>query len=117
MARGRYYTEDEDSRLKRLAKDMQGVNPNVRWTEIADKAIDYGICPDRPRKPLADHIEKVMAEPVAKPAVDTMPVQEDLGSIMARAVLKTRIVALMLWLKAADPESYRDAIEKLEGER
>lgn len=141
MARGRYYTEDEDSRLKRLANDMKDINPNVKWVEIADKAIDYGICPDRPRKALAEHISQIMSEPkVVIGDEDVTLIQEDIDDILTqrdaglyRSIRKLTFETMTLWedsglprfnfpetirwWKEHEPDLLRDRIERLEGER
>ena len=58
MARGPYYTEDEDKRLTALRKDF----PDAKYTEVAQKAIDYGIC-DRPRDGIAAHLSALEHPP------------------------------------------------------
>ena len=141
MSRGRYYTEDENNRLKELANDMREINPNVKWTEIAEKAMAYGICTSRPRDGIAEHISKIMSEPKdTTEDEDVALIQEDIDDILTQrdAGLYRSIRALTFntmtlwedsglprfnfpevirWWKEHEPDMLSDRIERLEGQR
>lgn len=63
MAKGRYYTEDEDNALLNLAHDMQeGHEENVMYVTIAERALRYGIVTGRQRNALAEHISSLLTK-------------------------------------------------------
>lgn len=55
MARGKYYTDEENAKLIALIED----NPDAKFVEISDKAQRYGICSNRNRDALAGHISEL----------------------------------------------------------
>lgn len=52
MALNKYYTQDEDRRLLKLKEDF----PEMSNKDLAQKAIDYGICTDRNVNGVSKHI-------------------------------------------------------------
>lgn len=59
MARGKYYTEEEDRALLNLYKD----NKNKKLVEIANLAKSYNLCATRSRDALAQHISMLINPP------------------------------------------------------
>lgn len=56
MARGAYYTETEDARLKALCEDNEG----EKYIDLAFRAQKYGICANRNLDALAQHISQLL---------------------------------------------------------
>lgn len=64
MARGPYYTKEEDERLLALWNDLKDQSPTLK--EVAVKAVAYGIC-DRNPDAVAQHLAVLLAPKVEEP--------------------------------------------------
>lgn len=58
MSRGPNYTAEESQRLLAIRDDM----PEARFTEVADKALAYGIIKGRTRDQIADKLSRLLDE-------------------------------------------------------
>ena len=56
MARGKYYTDEEDCRLTSLWED----NKELRMIDLAKKAQRYGLCAERSEMALSQHISSIV---------------------------------------------------------
>lgn len=72
MARGKFYTEEEDKVLKALCEDNSG----LKYIEMARLAQKYGICPNRNTDALAGHISNLL-QPKAEEEITEEDMQKD----------------------------------------
>ena len=59
MARGKYYTEEEDKRIRAVCDDNQELVNSKKYKVLAEKMQNYGICPNRDIDALSQHISKL----------------------------------------------------------
>lgn len=92
MAKAPYYTEEQDRALLNLHEDMKAIDPNVKYTDVADNAIRYNIagCGNRSRDGLAQRISFLTTPPKEKTKKETEEEQMefDVETEMLRAELK-----------------------------
>lgn len=69
MSRGAFYTEEENNALMELLKDNEG----EKYTDVADKAIRYNLCPGRTPRGLAQQIAKLTKKDEAENETDVDP--------------------------------------------
>lgn len=84
MARGKYYTEDEDRSLLALHED----NPGLQYIELAKLAQRYGICSERGLNALAQHISQLLRPADPEPAEETEPEEMTIETMIAEAKAK-----------------------------
>lgn len=92
MARGKYYTPEEDRSLLALLED----NPDLQYIELAKLAHRYGICTERGLSALAQHISQLRRQ--ADPETTEEPEPEEMT-----------IETMIAEVKAAD--KYEDFID------
>lgn len=64
MARGKYYTQEEDERLLKLYNDLKGYNKKITFKDVAEKAIEYGIVSKhRNANAVAQHLKNLLDPP------------------------------------------------------
>lgn len=64
MARGKYYTIEEDERLLKLYNDLKGYNKKITFKDVAEKAIEYGIVSKhRNANAVAQHLKNLLDPP------------------------------------------------------
>ena len=85
MARGPYYTEEQDKALLNLYNDMKKTNPKAKNVDVADAAIRYNIagCADRSREGLAQRISFLTNPP--KEVKESASQEFDIETEMLRA--------------------------------
>lgn len=60
MARGNYYTKDEDNYILEVCKDNQQLVDSKKYKVIAEKLQRYGICTNRDLDALSQHISRLL---------------------------------------------------------
>ena len=60
MARGKYYTKDENERILAVCDDNIPLLENKRYKEIAEKCHKFGICEERNLDSLSQQISKLL---------------------------------------------------------
>lgn len=62
MSRNVYYSDEEDAHLLKLWSNMtkDGEDEDVKPTDVAKCAADYGMCPDHTTKAIAEHIRRIL---------------------------------------------------------
>ena len=60
MARGKYYTKDENERILAVCDDNIPLLENKRYKEIAEKCHRFGICDSRNLDSLSQQISKLL---------------------------------------------------------
>lgn len=143
MARGPYYTTDENTRLLALAAD----HTDKTFVEIAQMAVSYGMFPDRTTKGLAAQLSRLMRQPekedddhVGQISFDVLEIDalrrnletvktqlDELLSILIDKAelyegeyfnsLKYSYAAVTKWLRRNYPERIAARLEELEDEQ
>jgi hypothetical protein len=61
MSRGKFYTSEEDEKLMSICEDMKNdLGEKIKLVDIAERAQRYGICSERNKDALAQHISVLM---------------------------------------------------------
>lgn len=87
MARGPYYTKEEDERLLSLWGDLKEQEPTFK--EVAVKSVKYGIC-DRNPEAIAQHLSALVAPKVEAPKEEAFQMEVDIE----KAALKQKVSEL-----------------------
>ena len=67
MSRGKFYTAEEDEKLMSICEDMKkDLGEKIKLVDIAERAQRYGICSERNKDALAQHISVLMAPKPSK---------------------------------------------------
>ena len=79
MARGKYYTQEEDRSLLALHED----NPGLQHIELAKLAHRYGRCSDRGLNALAQHISQLLRPADPETTEETEPEEMTIETMIA----------------------------------
>lgn len=60
MARGKFYTKDEDNYILAVCNDNQQLIDSKKYKVIAEKLQSYGICANRDLDALSQHISRLL---------------------------------------------------------
>ena len=60
MARGKFYTQEEDKRIIEVSLDNEELVKAKKYKDIAKKVQRYGICPNRDADALSQHISRLL---------------------------------------------------------
>lgn len=60
MARGKFYTKEEDERIVAVCNDNEDLVEAKKYKDIAKKMQKYGICPNRDADALSQHISRLL---------------------------------------------------------
>ena len=73
MARGKFYTEEEDKRIMAVCDD----NPGMPNADLAEKVKKYGICANRDVNALARHIARILQPKTEDEIITEEDMQKD----------------------------------------